>query len=158
MSAPHTALRIEDRPLDDPDAVTMIAAAQQYYLELYGGHDRDPTDDTEFAPPNGVFLVGYLDDLPVACGGWRRRDGTTAEIKRMFVLAGHRGRGHAAAILDALERSAQAAGARTIVLNTGHVQRDAIGLYLAHGYEHSDERYGHYRDIDGALFFRKALP
>ena len=37
-------------------------------------------------PPDGVFLVAYERGLPVACGGLKRLDDQTAEIKRMCVI------------------------------------------------------------------------
>jgi GNAT superfamily N-acetyltransferase len=42
-----------------------------------------------------------------------------AEVKRMFVVAAQRDRGHARAVLAELERSAAAAGRRRAVLETG---------------------------------------
>ena len=80
---------------------------------------------------------------PVACGGWRvartagptaapARDGD-AEVKRMFVHAAHRGRGHARAVLAELERTAAAAGRRRAVLETGTRQPEAIALYTSAG-------------------------
>jgi ribosomal protein S18 acetylase RimI-like enzyme len=49
----------------------------------------------------------------------------------MFVVAAHRGRGHARAVLAELERSAAAAGRRRTVLETGTRQPEAIALYKA---------------------------
>ena len=56
---------------DHPDAVALTEQAQQFYIELYGGPDGTPFTADEFAPPRGGFLIGYLDDRPVAMGAWR---------------------------------------------------------------------------------------
>jgi GNAT superfamily N-acetyltransferase len=75
----------------------------------------------------------------------------------MYVEPDVRGRGLARAVLAELERTAAAAGASRVVLNTGFRQPDAIAFYEAHGYERSEDRYGHYERTDGAYFFAKQL-
>jgi GNAT superfamily N-acetyltransferase len=47
----------------------------------------------ELAPPAGMLLLGYEDDLPVACGAVRVIGAGIAEIKRMYVAPQARGRG-----------------------------------------------------------------
>jgi GNAT superfamily N-acetyltransferase len=151
------AFVIEPRRLDHPDAVALVDTIQDYYRELYGGHDRDATEVEQFSPPEGLFLIGYLDGAPVACGGWRRRDAGSVEIKRMYVADGLRGTGLGERMLTALEASAAAAGVRQVVLNTGFRQPDAMRFYETHGYTPTDDRYGPYASIDGAHFFAKSL-
>ena len=122
-----------------------------------------------FTPPQGLFLVGYLDGVAVACGGWRARGDEDderaadpalrpgdAELKRMYVAAEHRGRGFARAVLAELERTATAAGRRRMVLETGLPQPDAIGLYTSAGYEPM-ARFGDYRDSPHSRCFAKPL-
>ncbi len=133
-----------------PDALTLIEAVQEEYVQRYGGRDDTPLDPAMFDPPRGSFFVGYDDGVPVASGAWRRRDdveafGTTeaAEIKRMFVVPEARGRGDARAMLAHLERTAGAAGARVMILETGTAQPEAIALYESSGYVRIPS-YGHY--------------
>jgi GNAT superfamily N-acetyltransferase len=150
---------------DHPDAVRLVAAVQQVYRERYGDEDLTPIDPLEFAAPHGHFVVGYADGAPVACGGWRARDGASdpdlrdgdAEIKRMYVAATHRGRGYARAVLAALEGTAAAAGRRRAVLETGTRQPEAIALYLSSGYA-AMPRFGVYREYEDSRCFGKALP
>jgi GNAT superfamily N-acetyltransferase len=151
------SLQILARPFDHPDTVTMVDAIQQYYVDLYGGHDDDLTEAAEFTPPAGLFLIGYLDDEPVASGGWRERGDGSVEIKRMFVLERVRNQGLARRMLDALEDTARAAGADRIVLNTGFRQPTAMRFYEANGYVRTEDRYGHYEQVDGAYFYVKPL-
>ncbi|HEX5114452.1 MAG TPA: GNAT family N-acetyltransferase [Pseudonocardiaceae bacterium] len=124
-------------PFDHPDAVALIDEVQQVYIALYGGHDRTRTSPDEFAPPQGLFLVGYAVGEPVACGGWRLHDligPTDAELKRMYVTPKARGLGYARAILAELERTAAAAGRTRMVLETGTRQPEALALYESTGY------------------------
>jgi GNAT superfamily N-acetyltransferase len=158
-------LDIRQVALDHPDAQGLIAGLQALYVARYGGSDDTPVDAAEFAPPRGDFLVGYLDGVPVGCAGWRARDRETdepvladgdAEIKRMFTLAEHRGRGFAGELLAAVEASAIAAGRRRVVLETGGRQPEAMALYAAHGYDRLAP-YGTYRDYPESRYFTKPL-
>ena len=150
---------------DHPDAQRLIAAVQQVYVERYGGQDGTRTDPAEFAAPHGLFLVGYAEGAPVASGGWRVRDAEAddpgvrdgdAEIKLMYVVPEARGRGHARAVLAAIERSAAAAGRRRMIFETGTKQPEAVALYRSSGYA-PIARFGMYRDEPGSLCFAKII-
>ena len=154
------------RPYGHPDVVALTDQVQAHYRELYGGPgDQSRVDATDFKPPNGHFVVGYLDGQPVAMGGWRRlgdRPGLpsrhTAEIKRMYVDPSTRGRGLSRIVLAELESSARAAGVEWLVLETGRPQTSAVGLYRASGYTDVDGTpYGHYLDSPEAIHLGKAL-
>ncbi|MBT2383679.1 GNAT family N-acetyltransferase [Streptomyces sp. ISL-11] len=94
---------------------------------------EDPSDD--LAPPDGVFLVARHGDGPAGgCVGLRRLDARTAELKRMYVRAAHRGLGGAPALLAAAEAAARAWGAGRIVLDTRKDLVEAIALYTRHGF------------------------
>ena len=125
---------------EHPDAVALTELAQAFYVDLYGGPDEAPHTADDLAPPNGGFLVGYLDEKPAAMGGWRLTDASVegasrpAEIKRMYVRDDLRRRGYAKVILEALEADARANGVDVIVLETGSPQVAAVGLYAASRY------------------------
>ncbi|MGW5052120.1 GNAT family N-acetyltransferase [Actinokineospora sp. NPDC004072] len=149
------AVRIEIRAYDHPDSQALIAEVQQEYVIRYGGPDESPVDPAEFAPPLGLFLVGYEDDLPVATGGWRSH-GAAAEIKRMFVVARARGRGYARQMLAELEATAAAAGHEQLILETGSKQPEAVALYRSSGYT-GVTPFGHYADAPLAIHLGKPL-
>lgn len=136
---------------DHPDVQTLVAAVQQEYVLRYGGPDETPIDVADFAAPRGRFYVAYVNEQPVAMGGWRPLDAPTPaglaapvmEIKRMYVPDEYRHQGHARAMLHTLETSATSAGAAWIVLETGEPQPEAIGLYEAAGYRRVPA-FGHY--------------
>lgn len=150
-------MRIEVVPYSHPDAAALIDRLQQVYVERYGGRDGTPVDPAEFAPPRGLFLVGYVEDVPVCCGGWRTRgrDGDV-EVKRMYVLPDRRRQGLAAALLAELEAAARADGRRRIILETGSQQPEAYALYRAAGYA-PIARFGRYADAPGAHHLGKPL-
>jgi GNAT superfamily N-acetyltransferase len=92
-------------------------------------------DPEEVSPGRGAFLVAYVDEAPVGCGAVRRLKGDEAEIKRMYVVSEMRGRGLGKALVSALEEHARALGIVRLVLETGEMQPEAIGLYASLGFE-----------------------
>ena len=118
----------------DPVVRALEAELQQEYVERYGAVDETPIDPAQFAPPDGLFLVGFVGAEPVASGGLRRHDDDAAEIKRMYVVEDRRGVGYARRLLAELETRVAFAGYRRIVLETGLRQPEAIALYESSGY------------------------
>jgi GNAT superfamily N-acetyltransferase len=147
---------IQQRSYEDPDVARMVAEVQAEYVQRYGGPDRAAVDPTEFVPPDGLFLVGVLDGVGVATGGWRKLADGRAEIKRMYVSAAVRRRGLSRLMLAELERTAAAAGVGEVVLNTGPSQPEAVALYEQSGYL-PVPAFGHYACHPQALFFGKTL-
>jgi GNAT superfamily N-acetyltransferase len=142
-------LRLVRVRLDHPDALLLIGEVQAEYVARYGGPDESPIDPAMFDAPQGAFFVGYVGDVPVAMGGWKRRETAalgstrTAEVKRMYVAPAGRRQGFARAVLAHLEATALAAGADVMVLETGTAQPEAIALYESSGYV-PVEKFGHY--------------
>jgi GNAT superfamily N-acetyltransferase len=136
----------------------MIDDLQQVYVERYGDVDVTPVDPAQFAAPLGYFVIGYLDGVPVACGGWRVNDELVgaAEIKRMYVVDSARGRGLSRLVLAHLEATAREAGRERMVLETGTRQPEAISLYTSSGYE-AIPNFGVYRDHPESRCFGKSL-
>ncbi|SER54005.1 Acetyltransferase (GNAT) family protein [Lentzea xinjiangensis] len=136
----------------------MIADLQQVYVERYGEADITPVDPAQFAAPLGYFVIGYLDGLPVACGGWRVSDEVAgaAEIKRMYVVDSARGKGFSRLVLADLEATARAAGIERMVLETGIRQPEAVSLYTTSGYERI-ANFGVYRDHPDSRCYGKSL-
>lgn len=148
--------------VDHPDAVELTRQVQEFYRQVYGGTDDSPMTVQEFEPPQGAFLMGYLDEQPAAMGGWRFLPSGTAgaarpaELKRMFVRTGLRGRGYGQLLLGALEGSAAAAGADWMLLTTGQPQLEALRLYDRVGYR-DVAPFGHFAGMPQALHLGRRL-
>lgn len=156
-------MRIEIVAYDHPDSERLIEALQQEYVVRYGEADLTPVDPAEFCPPQGLFMLGYLGDEPVASGGWRVHDAGEegfedgdAELKRMYIVPGQRGNGWSRRMLAELESAAALAGRKRLVLETGTKQPEAIGLYVSSGYERI-ENFGVYRCDPDSRCFGKEL-
>ncbi|SMO83139.1 Acetyltransferase (GNAT) family protein [Geodermatophilus aquaeductus] len=152
--------RLRAVPYDDPVARDLVARVQQEYVARYGGPDEAAVDPAEFVPPAGVFLVAEVGGQPAACGAWRRHvegdDPTAVEVKRVYVDPAFRRRGLAQVVVAALEESARRAGYRSVVLNSGDRQPEALALYGALGYT-PVPGYGIYAGGAGAVFLGKEL-
>lgn len=157
-------VRIVRLPIEHPDAQLLIDKVQQVYVGLYGSEDQTPLEPGYFDPPQGSFFVAYVEDQPVGTGAWRFRPDVAAEfdldcpaeVKRMFVDPSARGLGVARRLLSHLEATAAEQGARSMILETGEPQPEAIGLYVSAGYT-PVAPYGHYRYEAQVRCFARSL-
>jgi GNAT superfamily N-acetyltransferase len=152
-------VRLEIDRLDSPVATQLVAEQQLELQERYGSPDPDPDqlDAAQLsASGGGFFVVAWRGDQAIACGGLRRYDGTTAEIKRMYTVPRERRAGVGRAVLAEIESVALDLGYARLVLETGIEQPDAINLYMSSGYE-PIECYGVYKDFPQSRCFAKQL-
>lgn len=159
---PLTELTLRRVGYTHPDATALVERVQGEYVERYGGPDESPIEPSYFDPPSGLFLVGYVDGVPVATGAWKQSHvralgGVSgAEIKRMYVVPEQRGKGLSRVVLAELERTAAAAGHDLLVLETGLKQPEAIGLYESSGYV-PVPAFGHYCGSELSRTFGKRI-
>ena len=101
---------------------------------LYPGMPINGIDVAEFQSAGGYFLIAKESGHAVGCGAFRPVDDRCAEIKRMFVRRAARRRGIGRQILRLLEEEIRRRGFRSIVLETGCDNSEALALYEAEGY------------------------
>jgi GNAT superfamily N-acetyltransferase len=131
-------IEVRHEPPDSPAAQGLF----EEYMDLVSeraGRDLRAAEHIFATPeafngPGSAWLVIYDDGRPVACGGLRRLAADTGEIKRMFVTATARRRGHARRLLNELESLARAAGQTRIRLLTTELLPEALALYERAGY------------------------
>jgi GNAT superfamily N-acetyltransferase len=136
-------VELRHEPPDAPAARSLFAAYIALVSERIPGFE--PTEDIfatvdAFRGPGSAWVVLYEDGAAVGCGGLRTVAPGVGEIKRMFVRAESRGRGHGRRLLRELETIARAGGVRRIRLLTTEVLAEARELYRSAGYEVA-ERY-----------------
>lgn len=143
---------------DAPEVLALAHAQQDEMRGIYGGEaDIGPTRDAwMFEPPDGAFVVARIDGVALGCGGVCRFDDTRGELKRMYVAPGARGLGLGRRLLEALEAEARRLGYAALVLETGNLQQEALGLYTSTGYERIP-CYEPYASRELSLCFEKSL-
>lgn len=140
---------------DNEDFGTLVLQLDAYLRVLDG-------DDHEFyAQFNKTHLlknalICYENDLAVGIGAYKEYNTETAEIKRMYTLPEYRGTGIAKALLTELELWAKEEGYTTAILETGYMQKDAIGLYQKLGYQIT-ENFGQYIGVENSICMKKSL-
>jgi GNAT superfamily N-acetyltransferase len=151
-------LSVAPEPLDSSDAQRLVAALDAHLSSLYPPDQRfGPNLRPEhLAPGLGIFLVARDGGQAVGCGAVRRLDGTTAEVKRMYVDPAARGRGVGAAVLERLESAARELGVNRLVLETGIYQAEAIGLYRRAGFK-PVPCWGEYAGVLTSICFEKEI-
>jgi len=158
MSQPTSALEITRADPREPEAAALIGAMTAEVRAIYDhkidGHGNFKPEDV--LVPGSGFLVGRVGSQAVACGAYRPLAPGVAEIKRMFVVPEHRGRGYSKAILTTLERLAIESGYHTARLETRSKQEAAIALYEGLGYGRIPN-YGIYEGREDCLCYEKPL-
>ncbi|MFE5331122.1 GNAT family N-acetyltransferase [Embleya sp. NPDC056575] len=128
-------IRLVPRPYTHFDTQRLLHALYAQQVALYGFADHpDTTEPRDLEPPEGLLVVAYAGTEPIGCGGWRTLPSRTAEIKRLYVVPEHRGRGCGRRLLATLEHTAAEAGARRLVVETGARNIRALALFAATGY------------------------
>ena len=103
------------------------------------------------------FVVVALENgKALSCGAMKEIEKNKVEIKRMFTLPTHRGRGLAAQVLAELETWAKELNYTSAILETGQKQPEAIALYTRCGYK-IIPNYGQYVGIENSVCFEKVL-
>ena len=152
ISDEASRIRIEEVAPSSREAVWCLA---QYYAELRSlfpeGFDAAKSlasDPEDFQRPSGLFLVAFLDDRPIGCGGVKLTSLEAGYIKRMWIDSSRRGLGLGRTLLAALEHGARDLGCAIVQLETNRVLSRAIHLYRTSGYREveafNDEYYAHH--------------
>ncbi|WP_375416917.1 GNAT family N-acetyltransferase [uncultured Hymenobacter sp.] len=148
-------LRLSRTTSDNSDFQALVVLLDQDLTR------RDGDEHVFYAQLNKLgkisnVVVAYEQNEPVGCGAFREHGPGEVEIKRMFVLPAHRGRGVAQAVLAELEHWARELSYPTCVLETGKNQPEAIRLYQKSGYELTPN-YGQYAGVENSVCFRKEV-
>ncbi len=131
------------------DTAPSLALQRAFFAEIasrYPGWDPDvgpSVDANELCPPSGGWVVAYVDNEPVGCGGFKAVDEETVEIRRVFLSPTARGQGLGRLMLRELEAQAGARGYRRARLTTGNRQPEALGLFRSVGYVEIEDFNGY---------------
>ncbi|MFN2513486.1 MAG: GNAT family N-acetyltransferase [Pyrinomonadaceae bacterium] len=150
-------LKVSAESPHDQECLDLLAQLLTELSEKYPDELRGtPLIPEELTASGAAFLVARRNGKPLGCGAIRPFEPGVAEIKRMFVVHEARGSGIGRAILRSLEAFAKKFGYRSVRLETGLKQPEAISLYQSAGY-HRAPCYGPYRKNPMSVCFEKEL-
>ncbi len=87
-----------------------------------------------YGPPTGCLVLARLAGEPVGCGAFYAHDGTTVEIKRIFVLPAARGHAVGRQMIELLLTQARGSGFARALLSSHHSMHAAHAVYRRAGF------------------------
>ncbi|MGO4544047.1 GNAT family N-acetyltransferase [Paenibacillus sp. 2TAB23] len=141
---------------DHADLQKLICLLDQDLLQRYPQEEIFGLDFSDENISDVSFLVAYLYGIPVGCGAIKPYDKHSTELKRFFVEEPYRNKGIARELLSELEMRAKSMNFRSMKLEAGEAQPEALGFYRKHGYEAID-RFGPYQDNESSVCLEKQL-
>ena len=122
-----------ESPLQD-EVRALIAALNEHLLTLTPPEFCSHLTVEQMAAADTTVFVAREDGRAVACGALRRHGEGVGEVKRMYTLPSHQGRGIGGRILARIEARARAEGLERLVLETGHRHDAAWRVYERSGF------------------------
>lgn len=108
-----------------------------------------------YASPNGGIILCKNEEEYIACVGIRKLDGTTGEMKRMYVQPDYQGKGIAAELVKRSLELAKNCGYTSVRLDTLNTMTPAINLYKKFGFEETPAYY--HNPNKTVLYFQKHI-
>ena len=127
---------------------TVIKALFTGYSQIKGAESCFVSFDKEMADlesfySGGTILVGYEDELPVACIALKKTNDLTSEAKRLFIKPECRGKGYARIMLNVmLDRAGELGFSEVTFTTKPSVMEIGYGLYKRMGFEEVSEKDG----------------
>ena len=151
-------LTIEYLDPDSPEVQALLAESDAYYVNLYPAESNHLESSEDLKKPNVLFVGCRIDGELVASGAAKIIQGNDsyAEIKRVFVVDDHRGKGLSSKLMRFLETELQGRGVSLFRLETGVKQPEALGLYRKLGYLERGP-FGSYRADPYSVFMEKQV-
>jgi GNAT superfamily N-acetyltransferase len=145
-----------ERP-DTDDAIALVYELEEHLSSQYPAESCHGYSVEKLLQQNVAFFLARHNGEPAGCGGVQLFGKEYGELKRMYVRPSFRGLGIAKLLLDHLAGYATSHGIRTLRLETGIYQQEAIGLYERAGFARIGP-FPPYTDDPLSLFFEKAIP
>lgn len=140
---------------DHPDFEKLVIELDAY-LRILDGDDHAFYAQFNKSSSLKNALICYENGVAFGIGAYKEFEPKVAEIKRMYTVPEYRGKGIAKAILTELELWAKEENYTSSILETGYLQKDAIGLYQKLGYEIIDN-FGQYKGVENSVCMKKSL-
>ena len=126
------------------------------YLKITDGDEHDFYNQFNYIAALKYIVVAYLNKKPIGCGAIKELSEESVEVKRMFTVEEARGNGVATQILNELETWAKVLNYKSVVLETGIRQTEAVEFYQKNLYK-IIPNYGQYQGVENSLCFKKII-
>jgi len=146
-----------ERP-DTPDVAPLVHDLQHYLEQFYPPESQHGFSIDQLVAQQVDFFVARIDGVVTGCCGVKfyAYDGGFGEIKRMYVPPAWRGRGIAKQLLSHIEAHTRSHGYRTLRLETGIHQHEALALYEWFGFVRIPP-FGEYTSDPLSICYEKKL-
>ena len=144
-----------ETPLQD-DVRLLVDALNETLLVLTPPEFCFHMTAEQMAQPDTTVFLAREDGAAVACGALRRHADGVGEVKRMYTLPSHQGRGIGGLILGEIETLAHKEGFARLVLETGHRHPAAWRVYERAGFTRCG-RVLDYPNSEYSVFYAKGL-
>lgn len=144
---------------EDPrqaDVLPLITALDAYHVAIYPPESNHFLDVESLAAADVHFLVARAGERPLGIGALWVKVGDYGEVKRMFVDPAMRGHGLGRHLLRTIESVARNEALPCLRLETGTLNREALGLYRAVGFAERGP-FGDYAAHPMCVFMEKRI-
>ena len=144
------------KPVISDEASHLFRQSDDYMASLYPAESNHPVDPSVLRGKGARPVGAFINDVCACCVGVRFFQGgpSYGEIKRFYADPAYRGKAIANKLMTEIEQAAIAEGIAMVRLETGVLQKAAIGLYESLGYYHI-QPFGSYLDDPLSLFMEK---
>lgn len=147
-------IEIKETDICGTEAMELLEELNTALARITGSSGEKSFDITDMQDERSIFVVAYMDGVPMGCGAIREMAEHTAEIKRVYARPNHSGVAHE--LIACLERKAIEKGFHELKLETRKVNKHAVDFYIGCGYVVT-ENYGKYIGREDAICFCKKL-
>lgn len=136
----------------------LLSSMLDSYLNNLAGGEENRAEYIPYNQPDDIecVVLVYNGDIPIGCAGFKKYDNESAEVKRVFIKNGYRGKGISRRLMNFLEDKAKEKGYRSLILETGEPLIEAMGLYSSIGYN-VIPNYGQYVNMPDSICMMKKL-
>lgn len=136
----------------------LLSSMLDSYLNNLAGGEENRAEYIPYNQPDDIecVVLVYNGDSPIGCAGFKKYDNESAEVKRVFIKNGYRGKGLSRRLMNFLEDKAKEKGYRSLILETGEPLIEAMGLYSSIGYN-VIPNYGQYVNMSDSICMMKKL-
>ncbi len=128
------------------------------YLNCIAGGEKNRSQYIKYNKLNDIHgvVMAYEDDLAVGSACFKKYDEESAELKRVFIREEYRGKDISKKLMELIEEKARQEGFSQLILESGEILIEAMGLYRSIGYN-VIPNYGQYVDMPESVCMKKVI-